>query len=348
MAICIVTGSLGLVGSESVNFFSDKFDAVAGLDNDLRKKFFGAGASVKPSLKILSRKKNYVHYPADIRNGPVTEKIFRKYGKKTGLIIHAAAQPGHDWAAKDPVTDFSINAVGTLNLLELARKHCPGAVFIFTSTNKVYGDMPNRLPLEERESRWELPAGHPYFNGIDETMSIDNSKHSLFGSSKLSADVLVQEYGKYFGMKTGVFRAGCITGPNHAGAEQHGFLSYLMKCAVAGKPYTVYGYKGKQVRDNLHSYDLVSMFGHFYNRPLPGEVYNAGGGRSSHCSVLEAISLCEKLTGKKMKITYSDRERNGDHRWWISSAGKFQKEYPGWKQKYSLETTLQEIHASLI
>lgn len=347
MSVCIVTGSLGLVGSEAVNFFSNEFNTVAGIDNDMRKKLFGTNASVKPTLKILKQKKNYSHLPFDIRSNAQTEKIFRKYRKNIQLIVHTAAQPSHDWAIKDPYADFSINAEGTLTLLELSRKYCPDAAFIYTSTNKVYGDTPNKLPLEEKETRWEIAAAHPFYDGIDETMNIDNSKHSLFGVSKLSADLLVQEYGKYFGMKTGVFRAGCITGPNHAGTEQHGFLSYLMKCAVLEKPYNVFGYKGKQVRDNIHSYDLVNMFSHFLKNPRPGEIYNAGGGRFSNCSVIEGIALCEKISGKKMIIRYSNTPRLADHIWWISSTKKFQKDFPGWERKFNLETILKEIHASL-
>lgn len=344
MTVCLITGSAGLVGSEAVNFFSNKFDSIIGIDNDMRGIFFGKNASVKSSLKNLKEKfLNYHHYAMDVRNHSQTGKLFKKYGKNIKLVIHTAAQPSHDWAAQDPFTDFSINASGTLNMLEFTRKHCPDAIFIFTSTNKVYGDIPNKLPFIEQKTRWELPESHPYFNGIDEMMSIDNCMHSLFGASKLSADMMVQEYGKYFGMKTGIFRSGCITGPNHAGVKQQGFLSYLVKCAVNNNPYTIFGHKGKQVRDNIHSYDLVNMFHYFYNHPKCGEVYNAGGGRISNCSVQEAIALCEKITGKKMKITYSGKHRSGDHIWWVSSMKKFQKDYPQWKQKFNLETIFNEL-----
>jgi CDP-paratose 2-epimerase len=264
------------------------------------------------------------------------------------MVIHAAAQPSHDWAAKEPMTDFSINASGTLNLLEATRNHTPDAVFIFTSTNKVYGDTPNHLPLVELETRWEISEAHPYYKeGIDELMSIDHSKHSLFGASKVAADVLVQEYGKYFGMKTGTFRGGCLTGPNHSGAQLHGFLAYLMKCAITGDHYTIFGYQGKQVRDNIHSHDLVSMFWSFYNNPKSGEVYNAGGGRFSNCSMKEAIDICEEITGNKMNYTYTDSNRIGDHIWYISDLSKFKSHYPDWKQAYNMKMIFDELFKGL-
>jgi CDP-paratose 2-epimerase len=262
-------------------------------------------------------------------------------------VVHTAAQPSHDWAAKEPFTDFSINANGTLVLLEATRQFAPEAVFIFTSTNKVYGDTPNLLPLVELESRWEIAETHPFFKeGIDETMSIDQSKHSIFGASKVAADVLVQEYGRYFGMKTGVFRGGCLTGPNHAGAELHGFLSYLMKCAITQKHYTIFGYKGKQVRDNIHSLDLIRMFDVFYQNPRMGEVYNAGGGRFSNCSMLEAIEWSEKITGNKFNFSYSENNRIGDHIWYISDTSKFKNHYPNWKQEFGIQEILEQIYAA--
>ncbi len=270
------------------------------------------------------------------------EKIFKKYD--FDIIIHTAAQPSHDWAAREPLTDFSINATGTLNLLEMARQYCPEAVFIFTSTNKVYGDLPNVLPLTEKETRWEIDEDHPFYEGIDESMSIDQSKHSLFGASKAAGDILVQEYGRYFGMKTACFRGGCLTGPNHSGAQLHGFLAFLMKCCVTGEQYTIFGYKGKQVRDNIHSYDLITAFDAFFQNPQSGQVYNMGGGRANSCSVLEAIDLCEKISGKKMNYVYSDENRSGDHMWYISNLEKFQKGYPDWRQKYSLQDTLKQIY----
>jgi len=350
MNIALITGSAGLIGSESVAFFSQKFDRVIGIDNDLRQYFFGEESSTAWNQKrLVDDFSNYEHYNADIRNVEDLSVIFKKYGSDIKLIIHTAAQPSHDWAAKEPFTDFTVNANGTLNLLELTRNYCPEAVFIFTSTNKVYGDNPNYLPLVEKETRWEIAEDHKYFtNGIDEQLSIDHTKHSLFGASKVAADILVQEYGRYFGMKTGVFRGGCLTGPNHSGAQLHGFLSYLMKCAITHKPYTIFGYKGKQVRDNIHSYDLVNMFWHFYQNPRSGEVYNAGGGRYANCSMLEAIKLCEEITGNKMEYTYTDTNRIGDHIWYISDLSKFIAHYPEWYWTYDLTATLSQIHDSML
>ncbi|MCB0395445.1 MAG: NAD-dependent epimerase/dehydratase family protein [Flavobacteriales bacterium] len=348
--IAIVTGSAGLIGSEAVRFFSDKFDTIIGIDNDMRSYFFGKDASVKWNKEHLQAEcENYIHNEVDIRSYEALEKIFSKYGSDIALVVHTAAQPSHDWAAKEPLTDFSINASATLNLLEVTRLHAPEAVFIFTSTNKVYGDTPNDLPLVELDKRWEISKEHPYYaNGIDEHMSIDQSKHSVFGASKVAADVMTQEYGKYFGMKTGVFRGGCLTGPRHTGAQLHGFLAYLMKCTITGTPYTIFGYKGKQVRDNIHSYDLVNMFWQFYKQPRPGEVYNAGGGRNSNCSMLEAIEICERLTGKKLSYSYSEDNRVGDHIWWISDVGKFKSHYPDWNWKYDLEAILSEMHEEML
>jgi CDP-paratose 2-epimerase len=349
MNIAIITGSAGLIGSEAAVFLSSKFDKIIGIDNNLREYFFGAEASTAWNKQRLEKEiPNYEHYKADIREVADLEMIFKKYGTDIKLVLHTAAQPSHDWAANEPFTDFTVNANGTLNLLELTRLNCPEAVFIFTSTNKVYGDTPNNLPLLELESRWEIDKSHPYFtNGIDELMSIDQCKHSLFGASKVAADILVQEYGKYFGMNTGVFRGGCLTGPNHSGAKLHGFLSYLMKCAITGDHYTIFGYKGKQVRDNIHSYDLVNMFWHFYQNPKQGEVYNAGGGRHSNCSMLEAIELSEKITGKKMNYSYTETNRIGDHIWWVSDLAKFKAHYPNWEYKYGINDILEQIHNSM-
>jgi CDP-paratose 2-epimerase len=345
MNVAIITGSAGLIGSESVTFFSQRMDIIIGIDNNQRAYFFGDNASTDWNRNRLEVTiPNYKHHNADIREYSAIEKIFKEYGSDIKIIIHTAAQPSHDWAAKEPITDFTINANGTLNLLELTRKHCPAATFIFTSTNKVYGDTPNFLPLRELEKRWEIDESHPYFKeGIDENMSIDQTKHSLFGASKVAADVLVQEYGKYFGMYTGVFRGGCLTGPNHSGTQLHGFLSYLMKCAVTGDKYTVFGYSGKQVRDNIHSWDLVNMFWYFHQDPKQGEVYNAGGGRFSNCSMAEAIEMCEKITNKKMNYEYSETNRIGDHIWWISDMSKFKKHYSGWNLKYNIHDILTQI-----
>jgi CDP-paratose 2-epimerase len=290
MSIAVVTGSAGLIGSETCKKFSAEGFDVVGIDNDMRARFFGKEASTANTRRQLEHSlKNYRHHECDIRDAEGIDRLFGGLKDQVKVIVHTAAQPSHDWAAREPFTDFGVNAVGTLNLLEATRRHAPGAVFIFTSTNKVYGDTPNRLPLVELDKRWEIERGHPFWLGIDETMSIDQTKHSLFGASKVAADVLVQEYGRYFDMKTACFRGGCLTGPAHSGTELHGFLAYLMKCTVTGRPYRVFGYKGKQVRDNIHSHDLVSAFWEFFRQPRSGEVYNLGGSRHSNCSMLEAI-----------------------------------------------------------
>jgi CDP-paratose 2-epimerase len=349
MATIVITGSSGLIGSEAVRFFSDKADQIIGIDNDMRSYFFGPEASTNWNRDLLTKEiPNYTHLNEDIRDEKAMERIFSEYGKDITLIIHSAAQPSHDWAAREPFTDFSVNATGTLILLEMTRKICPDAVFIYTSTNKVYGDAPNYLPVVEQETRWELDKSHPYAEkGIDESMSIDQCKHSLFGASKVAADVMVQEYGRYFDMKSACFRGGCLTGPAHSGTELHGFLAYLMKCAITGEPYTIFGYKAKQVRDNIHSYDLVNMLWHFYQKPRCGEVYNAGGSRHSNCSMLEAIEKCEQLTGKKMNWTYSETNRIGDHMWWISDVSKFKAHYPEWSYKYDIDDILQQLYDGL-
>jgi CDP-paratose 2-epimerase len=344
MGVVVVTGSCGLVGSESVEFFAKKGFEVVGIDNNLRKFFFGEDGSILWNKRRLFKLyKNYRHFDLDIREKNKMEWLFRRYAKNIVLVIHAAGQPSHDWAARAPDIDFGVNATGTLNLLEACRKFCPQAVFIFTSTNKVYGDLPNHLPLEELEKRYEINKGHPYYQGIDETMSIDNCLHSLFGASKAGADILVQEYGRYFGLKTGIFRGGCLTGPAHSGAMLHGFLAYLVKCCLSGRKYSIFGYKGKQVRDNIHSYDLVNAFYHFFQQPRCGEVYNIGGSRHANISVLEAIQLCEDISGKKMEYGYVEKNRIGDHIWWISSVAKFKAHYPQWEYKYNIRDTVKEI-----
>jgi CDP-paratose 2-epimerase len=344
--VAIVTGAGGLIGSQAVRYFSDSFDAVIGIDNDSRAYFFGDEASTRPSTERLIRDlPSFRHHAVDIRDWESVRRIFVEHSGDIRLVIHAAAQPSHDWAAREPFTDFTINANGTLNLLEATRLHAPEAVFVFTSTNKVYGDTPNQLPLVEQESRWEVAETHPYYaHGIDESMSIDQSKHSLFGASKVAADVLVQEYGRYFGLKTGVFRGGCLTGPNHAGTELHGFLSYLMKCAIQKREYTIFGYKGKQVRDNIHSHDLIRMFDCFYRKPRCGEVYNAGGSRKSNCSMKEAIRICEEITSNRMQVTYSDTNRIGDHIWYVSDVGKFRRHYPDWEIRHDIPRILGQIY----
>jgi CDP-paratose 2-epimerase len=340
----LITGSAGLIGSESVRFFAEKDFDVIGVDNDMRHYFFGKDASTTWNRKLLQKKyKNYAHINADIRDEKKMASLFKKH--HFDLIIHTAAQPSHDWAAKEPLTDFTVNANGTLILLENFRKYSPDAVFIFTSTNKVYGDTPNVLPLVEKETRYELPKNHKYFKGIDESMSIDNSKHSVFGSSKVAADIMVQEYGKYFGLNTAVFRGGCLTGPSHSGAELHGFLAYLIKCIATGKKYTIFGYKGKQVRDNIHSYDLVNAFYHVYKKPRQGEAYNMGGARQSNISMLEAITKIEKILGKKAVYEYSDTARAGDHIWYVSDVSKFKSHYPDWDFTYDIDAILAEMCA---
>ena len=341
----VVTGSAGLIGAETCRFFAQQGFAIAGIDNDLRQTFFGPEASTRWSREQLQTSlPHYLHHEIDIRDEGAVGRVFAEYGTDITAVVHTAAQPSHDWAATAPFVDFSVNAQGTRVLLEATRRHCPDAAFVFTSTNKVYGDTPNLLPLVELETRWEIDRGHPYYeHGIDEAMSIDQTKHSLFGVSKVAADVLVQEYGRYFGMKTVCFRGGCLTGPGHSGAKLHGFLAYLVKCAVTGTPYTILGYKGKQVRDNIHAFDLVNMFWHFIQAPRPGEVYNAGGGRHSNCSILEAISLIERLVGTRMTLLRSDENRIGDHIWYISDTRKFQAHYPGWQHRYDLEETIRQI-----
>ena len=348
MRSIIVTGSAGLIGSETVKRFSKDAARVVGIDNDMRAKFFGEEASTaKVRDDLVSKVRNYEHHKIDIRDANALTGLFKQHRGKIDAVVHTASQPSHDWAARDPQTDFTVNANGTLNLLEAARNYCPEAPFIFVSTNKVYGDTPNRLPFRELEKRWEIEPGREYEAGIPETMSIDYSTHSLFGVSKAAADLLVQEYGRYFGMPTVSFRGGCLTGPAHAGAELHGFLSYLMICAVTGRPYRVFGYKGKQVRDNIHSFDLVEAFAEFIRAPRAGEVYNIGGSRFANCSVLEAIDLCEEISGKTLNWQYEDKPRIGDHIWWISDVRKFQSHYPNWKFRYGLRETLTEIHSAL-
>lgn len=347
MSVAIVTGSAGLIGSEAVSFFAALGMDVVGIDNDMRRYFFGESASThRNRVRLEENVARYEHQAVDIRDQGAINRIFQHYGRQIGVIIHTAAQPSHDWAVREPHTDFAVNATGTLNLLEAARHYAPQSVFIFTSTNKVYGDTPNRLPLIEEASRWEIDANHPYANGISEDMSLDQTMHSLFGASKVAADVLVQEYGHYFELPTACFRCGCLTGPHHAGAQLHGFLAYLMKCTATGTPYTIYGYKGKQVRDNIHSADLIRAFYEFYRAPRVAEVYNMGGGRISNCSMLEAIELCQEIAGRPLAWRYSEENRMGDHIWWISGLRKFQSHYPAWQVTYDVPAILQEIYAA--
>jgi len=339
----LITGSAGLIGSESSKFFAEKGFEIHGIDNNMRAYYFGEEASTDWSRKNLKKslKDQYHHYSVDIRDNEGLRKIFKN--TKFDLIIHAAAQPSHDWAAKEPLTDFGVNALGTMHMLEHYRNYSPEGVFIFTSTNKVYGDRPNTLPLMELKKRFELPKNHEYYKGIDEGMSIDNSKHSIFGASKVAADVMVQEYGKYFGLHTTVFRGGCLTGPAHSGTRLHGFLAYLIKCIATGQEYSIFGYKGKQVRDNIHSYDLVNAFYHVYKNPRSGEVYNIGGSRHSNTSMLEAIEKAEQILRKKAKVKYVKENRIGDHIWYISDVSKFQNHYPQWKYTYNNDAIIKEI-----
>ncbi|MCB9828358.1 MAG: NAD-dependent epimerase/dehydratase family protein [Planctomycetes bacterium] len=350
MSICIVTGSSGLIGSETARFFHDQGFDVVGIDNDMRGYFFGAEASVAWNTRQLERElPRFTHYAMDIRHAEEIDSVFARYGREIKLVVHCAAQPSHDWAAREPITDFSVNATGTIVLLEAVRRHAPHAVFIYTSTNKVYGDTPNSLPLVEMPRRWELDPSHPWSeHGIDESMSIDQCKHSLFGASKLAADVITQEYGRYFDMRTAVFRGGCLTGPAHSGAELHGFLAYLVRCAIEGRPYTIFGYKGKQVRDNIHSNDLVQCFWHYFQAPRSAAVYNMGGSRHASCSVLEAIDLIEELSGRPITYSLSDQARSGDHIWWISDVRRFQQDYPAWRYTFDLRATLTEMIAAAV
>ncbi len=343
MKTALVTGSAGLIGSEAVRRFCREGYKVVGIDNDMRKYFFGAEASTDWNKQRLVEDvgTQYEHHTVDVRDQQAIAEIFQKH--QFDIVVHTAAQPSHDWAAREPLTDFSVNALATLMLLEATRQHAPKATFVFTSTNKVYGDLPNYLPLEEKKFRYEIEARHPFYEGIDESMSIDQSLHSVFGASKVAADVMVQEYGRYFGMLTGVFRGGCLTGPQHSGAELHGFLAYLVKCIATEKKYTIFGYKGKQVRDNEHSADLVQMFWEYHKRPQKGEVYNTGGGRENSVSIWEAIQMIEAITGKKAVTEYKDENRIGDHIWYITSTKKFEKHYPSWRRQYDLNRILKEI-----
>jgi CDP-paratose 2-epimerase len=346
MSVAVITGASGLIGSHAADHFGELGFDIVGIDNDMRGVFFGPEASTGWNRKRLERKlgRRYRHYDIDVRAREAIATIFGFYGSEVELVIHAAAQPSHDWAAREPLTDFDINAVGTLNMLEAMRLNSPNAVFIFTSTNKVYGDTPNSLPLVELETRWEIDPAHTYANGIREDMAIDACLHSLFGASKLAADVLVQEYGRYFGLATACFRGGTLTGPNHSAAELHGFLAYVMRCVMTGTPYTVYGYKGKQVRDAIHSHDLIAAFDAFFRAPRVGEVYNIGGGRRSNASVLEAIALSEEVAGVELDWTYAESNRIGDHIWWIGDNGRFESHYPTWRIEYDVPRILREIY----
>jgi len=344
--VVVVTGSAGLIGSESVRHFAGLGMDVVGIDNDMRGYFFGADGSTKWNLDRLKKEvgDRYTHHDIDIRDRAGLAALFAKLGRNVALVIHCAAQPSHDWAAREPFTDFDVNAVGTINMLEAVRQHCPDAPFIFTSTNKVYGDLPNSLPLIEQETRWELPTDHKWYGGIDETMSIDQCLHSVFGASKVAADVMVQEYGRYFDMPTAVFRGGTLTGPGHSAAELHGFLAYVMRCVMEQRVYRIYGYKGKMVRDAIHSHDLVTAFEAFYRAPRVAGVYNMGGGRFSNCSHIEAFAIASEITGLEARTEYVEENRVGDHQWWISGLDRFQQDYPEWKLTYDVPAILREMY----
>lgn len=345
MSVAVVTGSGGLIGSEAAAHFAGLGYDVIGVDNDMRREFFGPDSSTAWNVQRLQDRfpRSYKHRDLDVRDRQEITRLFAELASEVSLVVHAAAQPSHDWAAREPFTDFDINAVGTLNMLEAVRQHAPGATFIFTSTNKVYGDRPNTLPLIELERRFDLPSEHAYANGIAEDMAVDSTLHSVFGASKLAADVLVQEYGRYFGLNTVCFRGGTLTGPQHAAAELHGFLAYLMACVMTGRAYTVIGYGGKQVRDVIHSEDVVAAFDRFHRDPRPGAVYNIGGGRRSNCSVLEAIDICENAAGRPLEWTYQDRARVGDHIWWVGSNERFEADYPGWSVTRGVEDIAAEM-----
>jgi CDP-paratose 2-epimerase len=346
VSVALVTGSAGLIGSEAVRHFARLGLDVVGIDNDMRQYFFGPDGSTAWSVLRLTSElgDEYTHFDVDIRDREGLAQVFKKYGTEIAVVIHTAGQPSHDWAAKEPFTDFDVNAVGTLNVLECTRLTAPDAPFIFCSTNKVYGDRPNSLPLVELETRYEIEPGHPYEHGITEDMSIDHSLHSIFGVSKVAADVMVQEYGRYFGMPTVSFRGGTLTGPAHAAAELHGFLAYVMRCVMQERTYNLYGYKGKQVRDAIHSHDVLTAFEAFFRNPRQGGVYNLGGGRFSHTSVVEAFTLAQEISGHEAHINYVEQNRVGDHQWWISSMAKFQADYPDWAWTYDVPAILREIY----
>ena len=337
----LVTGSSGLIGSEAVVFFSEMGFRITGIDNNMRADFFGPqGDTTRNRARLEQQCRGFTHLDRDIRDRDTVDALFAE--QRFDLVIHAAAQPSHDLSAQRPLDDFDVNATGTINLLEACRRHAPDAVFIFMSTNKVYGDGPNHVPLVEQETRWEY-ADAAYAQGIAEDFSIDQCLHSPFGASKVAADVITQEYGKYFGLKTGIFRGGCLTGPHHAGVELHGFLNYLVLAALEERPYTIFGYKGKQVRDQIHARDVIASFWAFAQAPRAGEVYNLGGGRDNAASLLECVAKVEALTGKRPKLSYSDQSRIGDHICYYSDLRKLKTHYPAWRMQYSLDSILQEM-----
>lgn len=346
MPAVIVTGAGGLIGSQVARHFALLGLDVIGIDNNMREWFFGADGSVAENVRrlIADLGSSYRHVDADIRNLDAMCALWHAHRGEITLVVHTAAQPSHDWSALDPQVDFQVNALGTMNVLEATRAYAPEAVFIFTSTNKVYGDRPNSLPYRLLETRYELPPIHRYYRGIDESMSIDSTMHSVFGASKVAADVMVQEYGRYYGLRTAVFRGGTLTGAAHQGAELHGFLSYLMRCVATGRRYRVIGYQGKQVRDAIHAKDVATAFEYFWRTPRCGAVYNLGGGRASNVSVIEALGIAERIAGRQANTTYTDQPRRGDHIWWISSMDRFRADYPDWDLTYDIHSILSEIY----
>ena len=341
MKICLVTGSSGLIGSEVSAFFHANGFRIHGADNNQREAFFGPQGNTRWNQERLAKSlTHFTHHELDIRNRPAVLQLVKEI--KPDVIVHTAAQPSHDLAAKIPFDDFDVNAVGTLNLLEAARQSCPESPFIHMSTNKVYGDRPNTIGLKELETRWDY-SDPAYANGIPESFSIDQSKHSLFGASKVASDIMSQEYGRYFNMPTCCLRGGCLTGPNHSGVELHGFLSYLVKCNLEGREYKVFGYKGKQVRDNIHSEDVARFMFEFAQNPRCGEVYNLGGGKDNSCSILEAFGLAEECSGKKQVYTYVDQARIGDHMCYYSDLRKMKSHYPKWDLQHDLKSVFRQI-----
>ncbi len=346
MSVAIVTGSAGLIGSEAVRHFASLGFDLVGIDNDMRQQFFGPEASTAWNKGRLMSDLGpaYSHYDTDIRDRDALAKIFRRYGSDIAVVIHTAAQPSHDWAVRDPFTDFDVNAVGTLNVLQNTRDHCLHAPVIYCSTNKVYGDRPNSLPYVELDTRWEIEDSHPYSEGITEDMSIDSCMHSVFGASKVAADIMTQEFGRYFEMRTVCFRGGTLSGPAHSATELHGFLGYVMRCAMEQRTYSVFGYKGKMVRDAIHSRDVIAAFEAFFRDPRSAAVYNLGGGRYSNASHLEVFAIAEKITGNEMRTQYHEANRIGDHKWWIGSNARFSADYPSWEQIYDVPTIMQDIY----
>lgn len=346
MSIAIVTGSAGLIGSEATRFFAAQGMTVIGIDNDMRREFFGEEGSSRRQIQRLQKSlgSSYRHVDGDIRDELLIKNIFAEFCDDIRLVIHAAAQGSNDWAADAPMTDFMVNANGTLNLLEMTRRYSNEAVFIFSSTNKVYGDSPNQLPLIEQATRWEIDPTHPYHSGISEDLSIDQCRHGLSGASKVAADILVQEYGRYYGMKTVTFRSGWLAGPTHSGTHLNGLLNDLVKCAATNTPYAIMGYKGKQVRDHMHCHDLVNAFDQFFKKPNSGEVYNMGGSRFSHCSTLEAIEISERISGQQLEYQVLETNRQGDPIWYVSDVCKFQSHYPNWQLTRNVTDIIHEIY----